>query len=159
MRTLLLKGRSKRGVLVEVPVKAPSMVDEAPKGKSFPSGAVDANRNLLMNTKFLYQKQSPSPTPETPRSEANSPDKISLEQRLKQISSKVKCPLANGKLYLSVIIGDASKKRQIVVDCPAKAAQTRRSGDKRVHQAYVEEVCCSPQYSQTCDYFQKFFNR
>jgi hypothetical protein len=112
-----------------------------------------------MSTKFLYQNKTHPGSSETSKESQDSPIKISLEQRLKQIGSQVKCPLAKGKLYLSVIIGDASKKRQIVVDCPAKASQVHRSGDKRVHQAYVEEVCCSSNYSQTCDFFKKFFNR
>jgi len=84
---------------------------------------------------------------------------LSLEQRLKLIAAQVQCPLARGKLYLSVMIGDASHKRQIVVDCQAKAAAVRRSDDKRVHEAYIEEVCCDPEYAAICDYFRLFFAR
>ena len=89
--------------------------------------------------------------------EERAAEKQSLEERLDEIASCIKCPLGRGKAYLSVIIGGSRKVPSVVLDCQAKRQFVKRSEDKRVHQLHIEQVCSADDYAERCEYYRAMF--
>lgn len=89
--------------------------------------------------------------------EQQAAEKRSLEERLDEIASCVKCPLGRGKAYLSVIIGGTQKIPSVVLDCQAKRQFVKGNEDKRVHQLHIEQVCCAEDYAERCEYYRAMF--
>ena len=95
---------------------------------------------------------------ELPKSdEQRAQEKQSLEERLGDIASCIKCPLGRGKAYLSVIIGGSQRIPSVVLDCQAKRQFVKRSSDRRVHQLHIEQVCCADDYADRCEYYREMF--
>lgn len=89
--------------------------------------------------------------------EERAAEKQSLEERLDEIASCIKCPLGRGKAYLSVIIGGSRKIPSVVLDCQAKRKFVKRGEDKRVHQLHIEQVCSADDYAERCEYYRAMF--
>lgn len=95
---------------------------------------------------------------DAPRSEVEqAAEKRSLEERLDEIASCIKCPLGRGKAYLSVIIGGSRKIPSVVLDCQAKRQFVKARDDKRVHELHIEQVCSADDFAERCEYYRAMF--
>lgn len=80
---------------------------------------------------------------------------MSLEERKRQLQNKVKCPLADGKIFVYTPMMDAYNRRYVVLQCPAKRSLLKNPQEWKVYEDDIEKLCCNPDYATVCEWYKK----
>ena len=81
--------------------------------------------------------------------------KQSMEDRMKELQSKTKCPFAEEKLYIYAQAMDPYNRRYIVLECPARRNTLSDSAKWKVFEEEIETLCCNPYFAFKCESYKK----